>query len=268
MENLALLAVLFFLAATLYASVGHAGASAYLAIMGLLSVPADVMKPTALFLNVVVGTITTARFAKAGCFSWRRFWPFAVTSIPCSYLGGKLHLTDRSYKVAVGAILLFAAYRLAKSALKKLEDPVAAPPLAPALVAGAGIGLLSGLTGTGGGIFLSPLLILTGWADVRSCAGVSAAFVLVNSIAGLAGNLFAFNHLPSSVGYLALAAAAGGMLGAELGSRRLTPSIMRYFLAAVLVIAGSKLILFKDASRQQVVPMKPPAFEPSASDGR
>lgn len=244
MPHIELLTALVFLTAILFSSVGHAGASGYLAAMALMGVTPEVMKPTALFLNIIVATIATWRFAGADCFSWRVFWPFAVASVPASTLGGWIQLPGQFYKVAVGIVLLYAAVRLIWSTARKSEAIVASAPLWAALFAGGLIGLLSGLTGTGGGIFLSPILLLAGWASVRECAGVSAAFVLVNSVAGLAGNLASVTHLPSQVGYLAAAAAVGGVIGSELGSRRLAPTLMRYLLAAVLVIAGGKMIFF------------------------
>jgi uncharacterized protein len=242
MEHVAFLVLMVFFAAVLYSSVGHAGASGYLAAMALMSVSPEAMKPTALFLNIIVATIGTIRFARAGCFSWNTFWPFAIASIPLSFVGGAIRLPGHFYKVAVGIVLLFAAVRLIISAAKKHEKPVKPAPLPAALAAGAGIGLLSGLTGTGGGIFLSPLLLLAGWASVRVCAGVSVVFVLVNSLAGLAGNLSSVHYLPPQVGYLAIAAAVGGIIGSELGSRRLAPTMMRYLLGVVLIVAGYKMI--------------------------
>jgi uncharacterized protein len=242
MDQVVMLAVFIFLTAILYSSVGHAGASSYLAIMALMSVPPEVMKPTALFLNVIVGTIATVRFARAGYFSWNIFWPFAVTSIPCSFLGGAIRLPNDYYKVIVGVILLFAAARLVYSAVKKHTTQPKPAPLLAALIAGAAIGLLAGLTGTGGGIFLSPLLLLANWADVRRTAAVSAAFVLANSLAGLAGNLASVQYLPPQIPYLAVAAGLGGIIGSELGSRRVAPNVLKYLLAAVLVIAGCKMI--------------------------
>jgi hypothetical protein len=243
MSDIAGLTVLIFLAAVLYSSVGHAGASGYLAAMALVGISADVMKPTALVLNIIVATIATARFYQAGCFSWPLLWPFAIGSIPMSFVGGAIHLPSYIYKPAVGAVLLFAAVRLAMTALRANSVQPNPAPLPAAVGSGAGIGLLSGLTGTGGGIFLSPLLLFTGWADTRATAGVSAAFVLVNSIAGLAGNLASVQFLPPQIGYWALAAAAGGLIGAELGSRRLATATLRYLLAVVLVVAACKLML-------------------------
>jgi len=238
-----LLTILIFTAALLYASVGHGGASGYLAAMALFNLAPDVMKPTALVLNLFVASVGTIRYAQAGCFSWHIFWPFAVLSIPCAFLGGKWTLPVATYKIILGLVLLFAAWRLAvkqSAHAPTTQKPIVLP---AALALGAAIGLLSGLTGVGGGIFLSPLLLLLGWADVRKTAGVSAAFILVNSAAGLLGHLESVKSLPGQILWWAPAALLGGILGAELGSRRLTPLIMRRMLAVVLVVAGLKMLL-------------------------
>ena len=241
MDHLTALIVMIFLAAILYSSVGHAGASGYLAAMALMAVPPDIMKPTALFLNIIVATIGTIQFARAGHFAWNIFWPFAITSIPLAFVGGALRLPYHYYKAVVGAVLLFAAIRLIQSA-KKGGDVESKPlPVLPALIAGGGIGLLAGLTGVGGGIFLSPLLLLANWATVRQTAAVSVAFILVNSIAGLAGNLASVRYLPPEIPLLAIAAGLGGMIGSYLGSRRAAPIVLRYLLALVLVMAGAKM---------------------------
>jgi uncharacterized membrane protein YfcA len=211
--------------------------------MALVGVSAEVMKPAALVLNVLVATIATVRFYQAGYFSWATLWPFVAGSIPMSFVGGAIQLPGNVYKPIVGAVLLFAAARLVVSTYRRAATPHHRAPLWIAGLAGAIIGLLSGLTGTGGGIFLSPLLLLMGWADMRHTAGVSAGFVLVNSISGLAGNLASVQFLPAEIGWWAIAAGAGGAIGAELGSRRLAPATLRYLLAAVLVVAGGKMIL-------------------------
>lgn len=240
----ALLCLLIFAAALLYSSVGHAGASGYLAAMALCGIAPALMKPSALVLNVLVATIATVQFYRAGRFSFSLLWPFAVASVPLAFLGGALTLPGIYYKPAVGLVLLFAAYRLVggpRVVDANLETkPV---PLPSALVSGAGIGLLSGLTGTGGGIFLSPLLLFMGWAETKESAGVSAAFILVNSMAGLAGLLTGFVTLPGTVPLWAAAAVAGGLIGSSLGSRYLASITLKRLLAAVLVVAGVKLIL-------------------------
>ncbi|HYE66280.1 MAG TPA: sulfite exporter TauE/SafE family protein [Pyrinomonadaceae bacterium] len=241
---LAALALLIFAAAMLYSSVGHAGASGYLAAMALLGVAPAVMKPTALTLNILVATIATVKFYRAGCFSWRLLLPFAAASIPFAFTGGYVSLPGHWYKTLVGVILLFAAYRLFRIAHKAAEQTeVKRIPLWAALLSGAAIGLLSGLTGTGGGIFLSPLLLFMGWAEIRQAAGVSAAFILVNSIAGLLGNVSSVGALPaSSIFVFAPAAVIGGFIGAGYGSRRIAGANLRRLLAVVLIIAGLKLI--------------------------
>jgi uncharacterized membrane protein YfcA len=243
MADTLLLTLLIFIAALLYATVGHGGASGYLAAMALFNVAPTVMKPTALVLNLFVAGLGTYRYARAGCFAWNLFWPFAVLSIPCAFLGGSLKLPVQVYRIILGVVLLFAAWRLA---IKQSAHapPVLKPVVLPAaLVLGALIGLLSGLTGVGGGIFLSPLLLLLGWADVRKAAGVSAAFIWVNSVAGLLGHWQSVKSLPHQILWWAPAALVGGLIGAELGSRRLSPLMMRRLLAAVLVVAGVKMLL-------------------------
>ncbi len=240
----AFLCLLIFGAALLYSSVGHAGASGYLAAMALCGVAPAVMKPSALVLNVLVAAIATVQFYRAGRFSFPLFWPFAVASVPLAFVGGALTLPGIFYRPAVGLVLLFAAYRLLCVPREADEKPeTKAVPLYSALASGAGIGLLSGLTGTGGGIFLSPLLLFMGWAETRESAGVSAAFILVNSIAGLAGLLTGLVVLPRAVPLWAVAAVSGGLLGSGLGSRYLKSHVLRRLLAAVLVVAGAKLIL-------------------------
>ncbi len=237
----------FFAVAALYSSVGHAGASGYLAVMALASFAPAVMRPSALVMNIVVASIATVRFHRAGYFSWRTLWPFLVTSIPCAFVGGGLTLPSPVYKQIVGAILIAAAVKLGSDATRKAEvdgppSGAAEPPVVPALACGAGLGLIAGLTGTGGGIFLSPLLLLSRWADTRRTSGVSAAFILANSLAGLGGNLASVHALPDEIPWWCGAVAVGGLLGAELGAKRLATRWLRMLLAAVLVIAGAKLI--------------------------
>jgi len=242
-SDILLLSLLIFGAAVLYSSVGHAGASGYLAAMAFFGLAPAVMKPTALVLNILVASLATARFYRARCFSASTLWPFAVGSIPLAFLGGALHLPGGIYKPVVGVILLFAAIRLAWPGQKEAVPPPKGVPTLPAVASGGGIGLLSGLTGTGGGIFLSPLLLFTGWAETRETAGVSAAFILMNSVAGLAGNLASVRSLPPALPLWVAAAGLGGTLGSGLGSRTLPPRALRFLLAVVLAVAGLKLIL-------------------------
>lgn len=235
------LSVCIFAVAVFYSSVGHGGASGYLAAMALWGLAPKVIRPTALLLNIFVATIATVRFRRAGCFSWRMFWPFAVASVPFAFLGGAVSLPGSIYKRVVGIVLLFAALQLAGR--KQTQSAVANRiPIAPALACGSAIGLLSGLTGVGGGILLSPLLLLVGWAEPKQQAGAAAPFVLVNSIAGIGGHLASVGLLPGAVGYLALAGALGGVIGSGLGSRRLRNQTLRYLLALVLVSASAKFL--------------------------
>jgi len=232
-------------AAFVYASVGHGGASAYLAAMALAGVAPQEMRPIALVLNVVVSAVATFKFYRAGHFRWRLFWPFAVVSIPAAYAGGAITLPGSAYKVVVGAVLVYAAWQLWRSARAGEEmREVRQPPLALAMVIGGALGLLSGLTGVGGGIFLSPLLLILGWAGTKQTSAVAAPFILVNSIAGLAGAFMTSSmSLPGHVWILVGAVLVGGWLGAEYGSRRFTNPLIRRMLAVVLAVAGAKMIM-------------------------
>jgi uncharacterized protein len=245
-ESVALLTVLILAAAILYSSVGHAGASGYLAAMALVGVAPEVMKPTALALNILVATIATLRYYRAGYFYWSALWPFAIGSIPLSFVGGAIILPGHLYKPAVGIVLLYAGYRLVRSTMggpQESAEKASNIPTAPAVASGGVIGLLAGLTGTGGGIFLSPLLLFTGWAGTRPTSGTAAAFILVNSAAGLAGNFASVQDLPDALPVWGVAAAVGALIGTQLGTRHLHSSGIRRALAAVLVIAGLKLML-------------------------
>jgi uncharacterized membrane protein YfcA len=241
-----LLGALFFAAAVLYSSVGHGGASGYLAAMGLAGVPAAIMRPTALVMNVAVSSISLYKFARAGGFSWRLFLPFAAGAMPMAFVGGRIQLPVSWFGALVAAVLLFSAVRLFLETVSKRNQPRAARPLPPLWIAvglGAGIGLLSGLTGVGGGIFLSPLLVLTGWATVRESAAPTAAFILVNSISGLLGLLTRQPALPDALPFWVAAVIVGGLIGASVGSRRLGNNTLRQVLSAVLLIAGGKMLL-------------------------
>ncbi len=236
-----LLAALIFVIALLYSAVGHAGASGYIAAMALFGMAPLVMKPTALTLNIIVALIGTIRFYRAGFFSWRTLWPFAITSIPAAYIGGGLTLPVAIYKSIVGVVLLYSAVRLFWSADSADNRKTTLVPIWMALIVGAAIGLLSGLTGVGGGIFLSPVLLLMHWAKTKETSGVSAAFILVNSIAGLLGQYSAIAYLPNNLVYWVPAALVGGWIGTELGTRLLPISGIRKWLSVVLVLAGLKL---------------------------
>ena len=245
MTELILITAAILVVAVLYSSVGHAGASAYLAVMALAGVAPATMRPTALVLNLLVGTIATIKFARAGYLSLSALWPFAIASIPMAYVGGATQIPVRGFRFLVGAVLVVAAMQLLSGWRGRGENGVAArrPGLPLALIAGAGIGLLAGLTGTGGGIFLSPLLLFAGWTGTRESGGVAAPFVLLNSAAGLTGNLPSLEVLPSEALLWAPAALVGGLIGSELGARRVAPLTFRRLLGAVLLLAGCKLML-------------------------
>ena len=240
-ETLVLLTAGVFVIALLYSSVGHAGASGYIAVMSLLSLAPVEIKPIALALNILVASIGSFQFWRAGHFSWSLFWPFALLAVPFAFIGGYLNLPTRVFQVIVGIVLLFSA---AQFLIRPPVEGEPHPPARPLAVGvGAGLGLLSGLTGTGGGIFLTPLLIFMRWARTKNAAATSALFILLNSIAGLLGNFSATQKFPKFGLSLLFAAAAGGVIGSHFGSRRFEPTLIKRLLAVVLVIAGFKLIL-------------------------
>ena len=238
--TLALLLIGIAVVAFLYSSVGHAGASGYIAVMSLCGLSAGFIRPTALLLNILVACIGTYQFWRAGHFSWQLFWPFALLSVPCAFLGGYLHVPSELLKMVIGAVLLFSAARL----FFRQRDPAetTAPAPATAIGTGAAIGFLSGLTGTGGGIFLTPLLLFCRWTTTKRAAAVSVLFILVNSTAGLAGFLSSGQAVPSFAWLLAIAAVVAGTAGSYLGSRRFPARTISLLLATVLVIAGCKLL--------------------------
>ena len=240
LEYLALLTACVFVVAILYSSVGHAGASGYIAVMSLFSMAPANIRPTALTLNILVASIGAWQFRRAGHFSWSLFWPFALLSVPMAFVGGYLKLPAHIFKILLGFVLLYSAAHLLFR--PPVEGSETKPPLVPALLVGAGIGLLSGLTGTGGGIFLTPVLLLMGWANAKPAATVSVCFILLNSIAGLLGNFSSTRQFPSFAIALAVAAIVGGAIGSYFGSRRFNPLLIKRLLAVVLILAGIKLI--------------------------
>jgi hypothetical protein len=208
--------------------------------MTLFGMAPTAIKPTALMLNIVVACIGSWQFWRAGHFSWSFFWPFAILSIPFAFIGGYLNLPTHIFKILVGIILLLSAVKFFTDPKEKSNLRPPAKPVSYGM--GAGLGLLSGFTGTGGGIFLTPLVILMGWARTKTASAVSALFILVNSISGLAGNLSATKYFPSFAWSFVAAAVVCGAAGSYLGSKRFSPKIIRRLLAVVLTIAGSKLI--------------------------
>ncbi|MFL5180139.1 MAG: sulfite exporter TauE/SafE family protein [Microvirga sp.] len=237
-----LLPALLFGSAALYTSVGHAGASAYLASMALVGLAPEAMRPTALVLNISVASFSAIRFWRAGLVDARLAAWLLAGAAPLAFLGGAIKLPGEIYRPLVGALLIVAAIRL----LLPLEiatnrDPKRPHPALAALT-GAIIGLLSGLTGTGGGIFLSPILIFCGWAATRNASGIAITFILCNSVFGLLGNLASVQRLPSELPIYLAAAMAGALVGTALGVKRLPSGMILKALGAVLVIAGLKLI--------------------------
>jgi len=238
--NTPLLLLLLPIVAFLYASVGHGGASGYLALMSLFALPITFMKPTALILNILVSGISFYFYYREKNFKWNLFYPFAITSIPFSFLGGFLTVDSKIYKIILGTLLLFAVFRLLgffgkeKTSLKEIN-------ILLALLIGAIIGFLSGLIGIGGGIVLSPILLLLGWANMKQIAAVSALFIFVNSISGIFGFLSKGGEIPTSSTLLIGIVFIGGFFGAYYGSKKFNTFVLRNVLALVLVIAILKL---------------------------
>ncbi|MCB0480683.1 MAG: sulfite exporter TauE/SafE family protein [Flavobacteriales bacterium] len=233
--------ILLPLVAFMYAAVGHGGASGYLALMALFGISTIVMKPTALILNLFVAGISFYQFYRKGFFKWRMFYPFVITSIPASFIGGYLSVSSEIYKQILGVLLLFAVMRMlglfgtpnSKSSELKLWV---------GLLFGGLIGFFSGLIGIGGGIILSPILLLFGWASVKETAAISALFIWVNSLSGLLGLMTSGVELHSHYLILIALALVGGLTGAYFGSSVLQNKSLSRFLSLVLLLAAIKLI--------------------------
>ena len=236
------IAVLMGLAAALYSTVGHGGASAYLAIMAIFAVAPETMRPTALALNLIVAGLGSWRYWRAGQTNLKLLLMFAATAVPAAFIGGGIKIAPEIYRPLVGALLWVAALRLFWQPSQLAQREIRPVSATVALPIGALLGLLAGLTGTGGGIFLSPLIILFGWEDARRTSGVVAGFILVNSIAGLAGNVASVRSLPAELPFFAGAVVLGALAGTWLGIGRLPKPRLLQGLGLVLVIAGAKLI--------------------------
>ncbi len=244
------------LVALLYASVGHAGATGYVAVMTLLGLAAETVRPTALSLNVIVAGIATLQFARAGHFAPRLFLPLAAASVPCAFVGGRLSLPTTAFEALVGVVLAATAARIVlagrgASAPAAAAFPAASRPdgIGPAGLSHAGLaaiggatGLLAGLTGVGGGVFLTPVLLALRAAPVRRIAAVTAPFILVNSLAGLAGGIVAGRPLSAVSLPVLAAAAAGGAVGSWAGAFRLPVRALELLMAAVLALASWRLL--------------------------
>jgi uncharacterized protein len=236
-----LIPVLLLLVAFLYASVGHGGASGYIAVLTLFSISKEVYKPVVLVLNIIIAGIAFIQFYRAGYFKWKLAWPFLLTSIPCAYIGSQFKTSEHLYNLILGIALLFPIIRLLSSAPKEKKE-MKELQLFPALIWGAIIGLISGFLNIGGGIFLSPVIVLMGWGNTKDAAAVSSLFIVCNSLSGLAA---AGLHTSSftNISFIWVAAAViGGLSGAYLGSHKFKLTTVRYILSAVLCIAAVKLI--------------------------
>jgi uncharacterized membrane protein YfcA len=227
--------------AFLYSSVGHGGASGYLAVLALFSVSPGIMKPSALILNIFVSMISFLYYLKEGHFRLKLFLPFAIASIPASFLGATISINDHIYKKILGICLLFPILKMLGVFKEYKEEQQLNLPLA--LVFGAIIGLLSGMIGIGGGIILSPIILLMHWGKMKETAAVSALFIFTNSISGLSGLLLKGTSIDPATWYLLGAAVVGGTAGAYAGSKKMNSTVLKYILASVLTIASIKLIL-------------------------
>lgn len=228
------------LAAALYSSVGHGGASGYLAAMALFGLSPEYMKPAALVMNIFVASLVFGRLYRSGYFNARLFAPFALASVPMAYMGGAYMIDAPVYRYIVGAALLIASARLF---IEPEDTPATGTPrMWISMPVGAGTGFLAGLTGVGGGIFLSPILLFLRWADMRTSAAIAAAFILLNSIAGLVGHMTVATSWPIGLPVLVTVALLGALIGSQLATRSLAPVQLRKLLAIVLIIAAVKLV--------------------------
>ncbi|MEN3324249.1 sulfite exporter TauE/SafE family protein [Mariniflexile soesokkakense] len=226
----------------LYASVGHGGASGYLALMALFSFSPETMKPTALLLNLFVAGISFYYYYKEGYFNKKLFFSFAVTSIPFAFLGGTIEIDASIYKKVLAILLVFAILKMLNVFGKESESTKQVKLWQGFLVGGV-IGFFSGLIGIGGGIILTPLILLLHWGNMKEAAAVSALFIWVNSASGLVGQVSSGVHIESDTFVLVVVALVGGVLGGYLGSKKINNQSLRYILAFVLAIACVKLII-------------------------
>lgn len=239
-----LFALIIMVIAAAYAALGQGGATGYIAVMGLTGFSPDIIRPTALLLNTLVASIAAVQFARARLLPWRSLFPFAILGLPFSLLGGATHLSAALYHPLVGGLLLVAAWRMAsKAAPLNAGDKPKGPPFWPSLFIGALLGFVAGITGIGGGILLAPLMLTLGWGDIRQASAVAAVFNLLNSGAAFIGLLAIIPDPPLPSIWWIVAAACGGLFGSWLALRRLPSWALRYALAALLVIAGCRMIL-------------------------
>lgn len=240
-ENIYLFLIILPVVSFLYASVGHGGASGYLALMALFSFAPESMKPTALLLNIFVSGISFYYYYKEGYFNKKLFLSFAVASIPLAYLGGTLEVNASIYKKILAVLLIFAILKML-NVFGKESNNIKSVKLWQGLIVGAIIGFFSGLIGIGGGIILTPVILLLHWGKMKEAAAVSALFIWVNSAAGLMGQFHSGVSLESGSFILVAIALIGGILGGYCGSKKINNQSLRYLLAFVLIIACAKLV--------------------------
>jgi hypothetical protein len=239
-----LASILFLIISILYSSVGHAGASGYLAVMALLSFAPETIKPTSLILNVVVASIASIKYIKADCFDKRVFLAFILTSLPMAFVGGYITISPKYFKLVAGLFLVISSLLLIiRAYYKPSQRPTEQMPFVYGLIGGSLIGLISGLIGVGGGIFLSPIIIMANWTTVKNASGVAALFILFNSLAGLAGHMLALNKVDHNIVYWIIAVLIGALIGSYLGTIKFNNKIIITCLFLVLLSAGLKFLL-------------------------
>ena len=238
-----LILILLLIVAFLYASVGHGGASGYLGMMVLLGISPALMKPSALLLNMIVSAIATIQFYKAGYFRKNIFIPFVILSVPFAFIGSRVVLPDHVYKIILGICLLISVIRILMMNYFQTISNKRSLPLVPALIIGAGIGIVSGMIGIGGGILLSPILLIFKWADIRESAAVAAPFIFINSLSGMTGLWSAGISFTHDIVWWVVAASIGGLLGSYSGSKKFNTVVLKYVLSVVMIIAATKLFI-------------------------
>ena len=229
------------LMAVLYSSVGHGGASGYLAAMALWGLLPEEMRPAALLMNIVVTSWLLYRFQPYKLMPYKLFWPLVIASTPLAFIGGLIKIDAEAYRLLVGLMLLLAAVRMLM--INKAAESTHQPTMIVVLLVGAILGFSAGLTGIGGGVFLSPILLIFGWCTIRQSTAVAAGFILLNSIGGLAGYIVSDQSWPMGAGWLVIAALAGCLFGGELAAHRASSLTLQKLLAAVLAIAAVKMVV-------------------------
>jgi len=241
--DFSLILVLFFIIAFVYSTVGHGGASGYLALMVFLNFVPEQIRPTALVLNVLVSAIASMQYYRSGYFKRELFIPLILLSVPLAFLGSRVQLSPSVFKIILGICLLLSVIRILGLIGNNSGETLRKMPLLIALLIGGGIGLISGMIGIGGGILLSPILLLFRWADIKQTAALAAPFILVNSLSGLAGLMSRHLVFPDKIMWWVLATLIGGLLGSYWGSHRFNSVVLKYLLATVLLFAAGKLLM-------------------------